>query len=547
MTHAEPPAAPSMICAASIVDELAALGVAEVVCCPGSRSAPLAYAAHAADLGGRLRLHMRVDERTAGFTALGLAKASGRPAAVITTSGTAAGNLLPAVMEARHAGVPLVVVTADRPSTLVGTGANQTTDQVGLLVPVVASARLAAEPVTIDGWRSAVRRLVTAATGALSAQPGPVHLNVELSAPLIGTLPTLPRRADFTVTARSEGQPLLLEPGPHTVIVAGDLPVEQGRHWARAAARADIPLLAEPSSNARSGRAAIAGYRLLGGLYGDIERVIVVGHPTLSRPVTALLSRRDVELVVVTRHAEWIDPGWAASTVVRDLTLPDGDPAWLDRWVRADGRLASRMDDLVGTELNGPVVAREVWRTSPVLVIGSSNPIRDADLTPIASRPPVVYANRGLAGIDGTLATARGIGLGAREAVTVLVGDLTAVHDLTSLAIPPGEPATGLRVVIADDGGGSIFAGLEYGAPASDIGGLAAGFERLFAVPSGVDLAAAARGLGATVTEVSTVDGLRAALGRGIDGVEVVVARISRAGRRDLGERLLAAGVDASA
>jgi 2-succinyl-5-enolpyruvyl-6-hydroxy-3-cyclohexene-1-carboxylate synthase len=538
---------PSLACAATLVDELNLLGVTDLVLCPGSRSAPLAYAAADAAAAGRLRLWVRVDERSAGFFALGLAKASGRAAAVVTTSGTAVANLAPALLEARHSGVPLLAVTADRPATLVGTGANQTADQVTLLP---GAAKLVVRVASADGseaaWRYAARRAVVTAEGRLDRTPGPVHVNVELTPPLTGhpgpgTEPADPVAAGlarppapaFTCDPLPAPPPAVLAPGPRTVIVAGDLPPAAGRRWAERAAAAHVPLLAEPSSNARRGPAAVADYlAALPCLAPRIERVVVVGHPTLSRPITALLSRSDVEIIAVAPTGTWPDPGWAVSRVVPDADLLTSDPGWLREWqelaapvIPPSSVILSEAKDLSVTEAaSGPHIAALVLAAlgpHDNLVLGSSAQIRHAERAPIHPDPPDVYANRGLAGIDGTLATALGLAAATGRPTTALVGDLTALHDLTSLVIPARERDIDLRVVIANDKGGAIFSTLEYAAyrPAD--------LERLFTVPHAIDLAAAARTLGATAVTVTSAQDLAAALRTPWTGRHIIVASLA--------------------
>ncbi|MDR1449372.1 MAG: 2-succinyl-5-enolpyruvyl-6-hydroxy-3-cyclohexene-1-carboxylic-acid synthase [Propionibacteriaceae bacterium] len=539
--------APSLarLAASVVIDELAALGVTEIVVCPGSRSAPLAYAAFAAEQAGRLRLWMRLDERAAGFFALGLAKDSGRAAAVVTTSGTAVANLIPALLEARHAHVPLLALTADRPATLWGTGANQTTDQIGLLGSVARqSLRIASADAAPEAWRSCLRRAVVAAEGRLSRTPGPVHLNIELTPPLTGQPGPLSAGTPFATEAASLGRAVALNPGPRTVVVAGDLPPEVGRRLAEQAARAGLPLLAEPSSNARRGPAAIRYYRLLlPHLAKGLERVLVFGHPTLSRPVQGLLGRRDLEIVAVAPTADWIDPGWAVSRVVPALVLPVGDPAWLARWQRADRELAQAIPAAGPGDapLTGPALAAAVGAAlgpADVLLLGASQPVRDADLCPVAAEPPSTYANRGLAGIDGTIATALGLAASSGRAVTALLGDLTALHDIGSLVPLALERPVDCRLVIADDNGGSIFATLEYGAPAAELGEPAEAFERCFALPHGVDLAAVARAFGCPAEQVSTAGELARALAAPWRGLSVIVAKLSRFDRREQEARL---------
>ncbi|WP_246099730.1 2-succinyl-5-enolpyruvyl-6-hydroxy-3-cyclohexene-1-carboxylic-acid synthase [Tessaracoccus rhinocerotis] len=515
----------SPLLGAVVVETLAACGATDVVLAPGSRNAPLSLALHAADAAGRLRLHVRVDERVAAFTALGLAKASGRPVAVVTTSGTAVANLAPAAMEARAAGVPLLLVTADRPAEAVGTGANQTTDQVGVLGPsALGVLRLSAASGSVEAWTAAVQRAHVLAAGVRTRRPGPVQLNVEFPSPHVGPVPDVEVRV-AEVSGSVGATVVELDERP-TVVLVGDAGAAVGTEARAAAELAGAPLFAEPSSNARAGGNAVAGYRLLleSELGGRIERVVCFGHPTLSRPVTRLLSRPDVELVVVSDRADWFDVGSRAS-VVADRVLLTGQPeGWLAQWLAADEALPARG----GPGLDrAAVVAGVLGSVAPGdnLFLGSSQTIRDADLAPIAPHPIRTWANRGLAGIDGTLATATGVALATGRPTTVLLGDLTLQHDLGALVHPAQEPAADLRVVVADDDGGAIFETLEQGAPA-----YAPAFERVFGTPQGLDLAAVGAALGWRATTVGTPEELEAALAARVQGRQLVVARIPRTG-----------------
>jgi len=530
-------------CARVLLAQLIAQGVREIVLCPGSRSAPLALAAFDADAAGLARLHVRVDERSAGFLALGLAKASGAPAAVVTTSGTAVGNLLPAVMEAAHAGVGLLVVSADRPAALVGFGANQTTEQVGLFGGFVRYAARVTSAAHPDTWAA------QAAKACALAGTGPVHLNVELDVPLVdgpGVPPaSLPDVAAAAAPLRRhrprcvECPPAVLPAGPRTVIVAGDERDSSGAAALWLAAQAGLPLIAEPSSNARAGRALRCGRLVLGTpLAEEVERVVVFGHPTLSRPVMKLLARPDVEVVVVAAaDADWPDPGHRARLVAPAVALAAGDEAWPARWAAADAEASARVDAaLAGAGLTGWSLAAAVWASCAgrPLVLGASQIIRDADLLPISARPPGVHANRGLAGIDGTVATALGVALAHPDRpTTLLCGDLTFLHDSNALAIGRREPRPDLRIVVADDAGGAIFATLEYGQER-----FAAPFERVFGTDPAVDLAALAASYGVPVTACRTDTEVGAALARPVAGIDVVVVRLERARRRALTEAL---------
>ena len=517
-------------------------GVRDVVLAPGSRSAGLAVALYAADVAGDVRLHVRVDERTAAFLALGLAAGSRSPVAVVTTSGTAVGNLLPAVMEAAHSGRRLVVLAADRPAAMRGTGANQTTRQNGIFGVFAPCFDLGVDAGADD---------LEAAAEVATRRRGPTHLNVQLEEPLLPDAepwwPGARARAETGPDTKPRGAGTrrpgveVLRRGKRTLVIAGD-----GGSAARILAeRAGWPLLAEPTSGARVGVNAIRTYRLLlsGELAQHVERVVVLGHPTLSRPVTRLISREDVEVVAAPGPGGVVtDPGRVARHLGLVPTVSDAAPTaddqdWLDSWRVADDALSARVDELVDglPELDALHVAREVAAAVgpyATLVAGSSNPVRDLDLMTVPYPPHehrFVVGNRGLAGIDGTVSSAVGVALGRREAsrTLALLGDVTFLHDANGLVIGPGEPRPDLTLVVVNDDGGSIFATLEQGADP-----YAAAFERLFGTPHGVDLEALCAATHTAYTRVDTVAALRTALARAPGGIHVVEARVDRARRR---------------
>ena len=564
MTGAPVPANAATALATAVVDELVRGGVRHVVLSPGSRSAAIGFAALAAAAEGRVALHTRIDERTAGFLALGIARTSRRPVAVVVTSGTAVAHLHAAVLVAHHAGVPLVLLTADRPAHLRGTGANQTTEQAGVYGAAVRLAADVAAPVPghqeatqVAGWRSLVARAVLAASGNRTpgAPPGPVHLNLQLDGPQVPDtgdgwstpVDGRPAGAPWTVrAAEAEVVPERIDRGTRTVVVAGD---DAGPPARVLAEQAGWPLPAEPSSGSRTGDNAIRTYRLLLGdpdLAERVERVVVAGHPTLSRPVTRLLSRPDVEVVALAGPDRptpgWTDPGHTVSRVVAALE-PAGEPAdtWLEEWQARDAELSARLDGLLDAwdVLTPHHVAAAVARALPaggLLFVGASNPVRDLDLVvpryAVGDRRLVV-ANRGLAGIDGTVSAAVGAALGRPHSTRclALMGDVTFVHDLTGLVLGPREARPDLTVVVVNDDGGSIFAGLEQGAPAH-----AAAYDTLFGTPHGVDLAAACAATGTPHRRVRDRDALAAALAQQPTGIEVVEAVVRRDDRRALDE-----------
>ncbi|HEY5978796.1 MAG TPA: 2-succinyl-5-enolpyruvyl-6-hydroxy-3-cyclohexene-1-carboxylic-acid synthase [Microlunatus sp.] len=525
-------------CAQVVVTELLGAGVQEVVLSPGSRSAPLAYELFEADKIGLLRLHVRIDERTAGFLALGLAKASEHPVAVVTTSGTAAANLHPAVLEAFHSHIPLVAMTADRPRAARHSGGNQTTDQAGLFARHVrAETQIDDAPSTPRSWRFELGRVLTAATGARSGTPGPVHLNLSFSEPLVPGVESAPIQPELRVTPRVvRPEPVALPVGPQTLVVAGALSPSAGAAARVFAEQADLPLLAESVSNARGGANALATGRLLlrTGLGEEIERVVMFGHPTLARPVLRLLAREDVELVVVASTAEWIDPGTNARLVTDAVSLEAAGDGWRGRWAEADAAMATRLAEVLDglAYLSGPVVAARLWLAlgaADTLVVGSSSPVRDLDLAPVSARPPTVYANRGLAGIDGTLSTAIGVGLVVERPTHALVGDETFLHDTTGLIVGRLEQRPDLRIVVANDNGGAIFATLEHGHPVQS-----GAYERIFGTPHDIDLERLATSTGAGYRRVETGEALSEVLAEPPLGIEVVEAVIDRRLRRVL-------------
>ena len=612
----QPQPGPAVAAARVLVQALAALGVREVVLAPGSRSAPLAYALAEASLPDAQRpagappvaLHVRVDERAAAFLALGLARGSAagdescgegaaRPVVIVTTSGTATANLHPAVLEAHHSGIPLIVLTADRPHEMRGTGANQTTDQVGLFGSATRFAADVPAPTGRPGEQSDLRQLATravaAALGARTGDPGPVHLNLAFREPLApgaddAAWPT-PSRLGLTEVVRRGGvgpEPVQTPaPAPAqaplraagseaggtadddvpTVVVAGD---GAGRIAREIAEANGWPLLAEPSSGARGGTHAIGAYRLLLGrteLGGAVRRAVVLGRVTLSRPVQVLLARDDVEvLVIAPRGGPWPDAVRRAATVLAEVPPrlarhQGGAPAtpvarsgeWLERWQLAGAAAAAAIDRVLdaaprgrrsrsGTRVRGPLLAREVARASlaaDVLVVGSSNPARDLDLVADWDQPPAVFSNRGLAGIDGTVSTAIGVALAnPGRRVRALMGDLTFLHDAGGLLRGPLEAEPDLQIVVANDDGGSIFATLEHGAPEH-----AAVFERVFGTPQSADLGALCAGYGVRYQLVREPGELAAALAVPGPGVSVVEVRVDRLRRRVLHERIAAA------
>jgi 2-succinyl-5-enolpyruvyl-6-hydroxy-3-cyclohexene-1-carboxylate synthase len=555
--------------AATLVDEWVRAGVAHAVVCPGSRSTPLAVAL-AAHPG--ITLHMRLDERSAAFVALGLGLSTGRPAVLLTTSGTAAVELHPAVVEADLGGVPLLACTADRPPELHQVGAPQTIDQTRLYG---SSPRWFFEPgvadeATAHTWRSIASRSVAESLSG-PAGPGPVHLNLAFRDPLLpsspGTPAVLPGRPGDAPWHRAGAGPVpapdsvvaeLAAAGRRGVIVAG---AGCGDPEAVSALGRALgwPVLADPRSALRTDGAEVVG--AADGILrsGDFTRrfvpevVLRLGAPWVSKVVNewlAELSRAGSPQLVVDPWWRWLDPDRGATTMVRadptelcravvDRVGPgQPDRSWSRGWQAAESAAQSALTELLepdpgpGGDL-GPLaesaLARRLLRSlasEAIMVVSSSMPVRDVEaFAPPRSSPPSVLANRGANGIDGVVSTALGVALGSGRPTVALVGDLAFLHDCSALVRGPGidPPCT---IVVADNGGGGIFSFLP---PASALD--ATTFEHLFGTPQATDVAAVAGGFGLPVTDVDNVDSAVSAVGRTLGSGRLSVVRVRLPGR----------------
>lgn len=532
--------------AATLVDEWVRCGVAHAVVCPGSRSTPLALALAMAARQGHLRLHVRLDERSGAFFALGVGLGTGRPALVLTTSGTAAVEAHPAVVEAHQGRVPLLVCTADRPVELHQVGAPQTVEQDGLYGRAVrwAVSPGVAEEATSGTWRSMAARLVAEATSG-PAGPGPVHANLAFRDPLVGRPGPLP-------PGRPGGRPWHQVVGPRGGSgpageppregsqgeFAGELAGWRGRRGlvvagAGSGCPRDVhalaealgwPMLADPRSGARlPGRCTVAAADALlrAAAFAESHRpevVLRLGAPWASSVVGRWLGSlgTDVDQVLVDRWWAWSDPDRTAARVLsadpaelcREVVvrLASGPPtvgsAWLEGWSDAEAAAQRSIEAVLAAhvEPNEPGVARSVLATLPGdanLVVSSSMPVRDLEWYGAARRsPPRVLSNRGANGIDGMVSTTLGVAASAPGPTVGLLGDLAFLYDAGALA---GAVASGLAavLVVVDNGGGGIFSFLPQ-ARAVDAGC----FELLWGTPQAVDVAAVAAAYGVQVTEL---------------------------------------------
>ena len=491
----------------AFVDELARCGVTDACTSPGSRCAPLVLAL--AREGG-LRAHSHVDERSSGFFALGLAKTSGRPVAVTCTSGTAAANLFPAVIEAHEARVPLIVLTADRPPELREVGAGQTIDQIKLYGDAVRwffeVGNHDATPERLRWMRTLACRAVAEATGE---RPGPVHLNWGLREPLVpGGLVEVP-------AGRSGGRPWVVRDRPVALAVDLAAVVGEALRGVVVAGRSDAPLravpalaeacgyplIADPLSGARSGVAAVAHYDLLladAAFVASHEPDVVIrlGDLPTSKVLRSWLSSlAGARQIAVDPQGAWQDPAGILERSLRAdpalLSPPPAAPsAWLEGWRAEDARAAAAVGGLLAAEpLNELAVARLLGERLPadsLLFVASSMPVREIEtLWPVREDPPRVLSNRGANGIDGTLSSAFGARAGSDGPVCALVGDVAFAHDVGGL-LCASRLGLAVTFVLLDNGGGAIFDHLPI-AGETDV------YEQHIATPPGVDFEAVAQ------------------------------------------------------
>jgi 2-succinyl-5-enolpyruvyl-6-hydroxy-3-cyclohexene-1-carboxylate synthase len=442
--------------------------------------------------------------------------------------------LHPAVLEAHHSGVPLILLTADRPAELRGVGANQTTEQVGLFgaaVPVVFDVE--APSLKVNEVERATD-LAGAVSAAVAATPGPVQVNLAFREPLSSALPDAAKIAVAEKAQPQEENELewaILDASVATVVIAG---AGAGEEAVELAESFGWPLFAEPSSGARFGLNAIVGYRRLlqnqHDLAKQIRRVIVFGKPTLSRQVTALFFDENIETVVVRSKTHGLfDVARRATQFVDEISVDsEVDFSWMAAWRAAD----SENEFVFENKLDRANLIRELYLASDqndCIVLGASRLIREADSVAPA-KPVAVFSNRGLAGIDGTIATATGIAIANHdffsdhgvESVGItraLMGDITALHDVGSLAFDQQDADLNLQVIVGNDGGGTIFETLEIATTIDD-----QAFDRLFRTRQNVDFWHLAEAYGWQYIRVERLEQLAEALqARGRVLIEVLL------------------------
>lgn len=573
MTDIQAEVTPSYQMAFSLIASLQKQGLRQLIICPGSRSAPLAYAAIRLARSEALEIFVRYDERSAGFFALGIIRAAQLrgetrlpTVAVVTTSGSAPAHLYPALLEAEAADLPLIVISADRPAWLQQVKASQTTVQTDLFgrhvrgswdIPAVEGQNSAASLRSLRGYAAQVGARAYVTSQALwGGTPGPVHINVAFAGQLVPVVQAstnaplnlahqesrkaednfihevynsllLPQISDFVAGVKNrqgfsarhmsdftgDSDNLLVEPSvdPNllTAVLAGSNAAVQVPDLAQLCFKNRWPLIAEPGSLVREGQAVITPWQLLPiEQLAKVERLVVVGALTLHRLQQTLLSGslKDAalkEVWVVTNNPDWPDAANAATQVISpdwlriwqaELPINPQQASWF-RFLQAETRrIEENTKQLLYAQpqakLSLPVLAAQIYsayiEAKIPVVLGASSVVRDIDR--LVRETPQTFTNRGLAGIDGTLAFATGLALGSTRRVAVFCGDVTFAHDAMSLLPGKIEKKPALDVVVLDDAGGSIFAGLEHGEVLNTDD-----YARIFGVPIGMSFAAMAQ------------------------------------------------------
>ena len=509
-----------------IVRQIIEAGITDAVISPGSRNAPLSLALVTAQDLGLIKLHIRIDERTAAFYALGLAKATNRPVPVICTSGTAVANYHPAVLEASHSNIPLFVITADRPAELRRTGANQTTEQArifGKAVRYFADISGSAYPLELP-------------LNAL--QSGPVHLNVQFEEPLLGDTDASwidgikinpPRKFD-----RKKAGTLASKSTRGLLVIGHDRGGLEAADVAKFAEQLGWPILSEDPLTFAKANAHASLFLTSTTIAKDLapDTVIVIGRTTLSRSVNALIKLARATFVIDPRIAT-VDSDRMAEkkfTEIPELYTASADPEWLAKWAKYSERTAKVVKEI--TTWSEPLIAREISQLLPdgsALFIASSRPIRDIEAFGAARSGIKTFANRGLAGIDGNISTALGIAT-ANSATYAVLGDLAFLHDLTGLI---QREEINLRIFVVNNDGGGIFSTLPQRG--------ATGFEQVFGTPHGLDPAVIATAMQIDAKTITSVDQLREEIKKPVSGISVVVCDVpNRESNADLIKSLYA-------
>ena len=501
--------------ARAIVQSCLDSGVEHVVIAPGSRNAPLSWAFAQAEKAGLIKIQIRIDERDAGFLALGIAKVTGKPVPVVVTSGSAVANLLPAIVEAFHSAVPVIVLSADRPASARGKSAPQTINQFGIFGTFVKS-QIDVAPDQTD--LSEVSKVIDL---TITNRPGPVQVNVQFELPLLPDLENLawqPKPPSLKSISKTEIKQKQISVPPRGIFVVGDnADPESVREIDQISQAIGWPVLWEPTANAHMLKNSIShGVVLLqADIAPKVDAVVTFGTVGLSRVILGLLKSVPIHLAIhsATSGSDLPDPVSSAKEIFDCVPKLDTkiDPAWLSQWQQLDHKAATAVATaLTPDTLTGPSAAELVWDQTgkdDQMFVAASWPVRHLEAYAAKRDGLHVFGNRGANGIDGLISTAIGVCIGTSKRTVLLMGDIAFLHDLGGLNLGEEQAAPNLTIVVLDNNGSGIFSQLEQGADEYQ-----EHYEKVFGTPHGKDLWVIAESLGIPAKQVTSKTELKFAL-----------------------------------
>lgn len=532
--------------ARSIVQSCLDSGAEQVVIAPGSRNAPLSWAFAQAEKAGLIKIQVRIDERDAGFLALGIAKATKKPVPVVVTSGSAVANLMPAIVEAFHSAVPVIVLSADRPASARGQSAPQTINQFGLFGTFVKSQIdvAASNTVALD-----VSKVIES---TISGRPGPVQVNMQFEMPLMpdeNEMVWQPNAPSLNSMSKTECHQKEIEVSGHGIFVVGDSAdpeaVEEINHFSQ---EIGWPIIWEPTANAHLLPNAIShGVVVLqAGIAPKVEVVVTLGTVGLSRAILGLLKSVPTHLAIHSETAgpDRPDPVSSANEILECVPKlkTTVDPEWLGQWQSLDNKAATSIAAALAPDtLSGPSAAQLVWNQAgenDQLFVAASWPVRHLEAYASKRKGLQVFGNRGANGIDGLISTATGVAIGTEKRTVLLMGDIAFLHDLGGLNLGEGQYQPNLTIVVLDNNGSGIFSQLEQGADEYK-----EHYEKVFGTPHGKDLWVIAESLGIPAKQVTTKTELKFALEsfEKMPGIKVIVCLTGdRSAENDLIKQIVA-------
>ena len=532
--------------ARSIVQSCLDAGAEQVVIAPGSRNAPLSWAFAQAEKAGLIKIQVRIDERDAGFLALGIAKATSKPVPVVVTSGSAVANLMPAVVEAFHSAIPVIVLSADRPASARGKSAPQTINQFGMFGTFVESQ------LDVAAGNAAALDITKVIESSVSGRPGPVQVNVQFELPLmpdVNEMEWQPKSPSLKSISKTECNQKRIEVPARGIFIVGDnADTEAIEEINRVSQEIGWPILWEPTANAHMLTNAIShGVVLLqADIAPKVEAVVTFGTVGLSRAILGLLKNVPIHIAIhsATAGPDLPDPVSSANEILECVPKLETkiDPEWLQQWQTLDNKAANVVETaLAANTLTGPSAAQVVWNQAgqgDQLFVAASWPVRHLEAHAGTRNGLQVFGNRGANGIDGLISTATGVAIGTKKRTVLLMGDIAFLHDLGGLNLGEGQEQPNLTIVVLDNNGSGIFSQLEQGAAEYQ-----EHYEKVFGTPHGKDLWVIAESLGIPAKQVTTKTELKFALEsfEKMPGIKVIVCLTGdRSAENDLIKQIVA-------